>query len=547
MRRILTIILSVIIFLPAGAAGLDDIIPRPAECTAGKGTFKMSGAPFKIDSSLDPGAAEAFSRLAGDLALASGKTSAVSMSIGLKSAVEGAAAKGIIVLCDTALAPEGYSIETKGKCMVICVRDAAGALYACETLRQLLPPSIYLGKPALKDKFEIPACTIKDAPRFGWRGMHLDCSRHFWQVSEIKKYLDVMARYKLNRFHWHLTDDQGWRLEINKYPLLSQISCYREGTMIGNDYNSSDHIRYGSFYSQDEVRDIVAYAAKLGIEVIPEIDFPGHMLAAMAAYPWLGCTGGPYEAWTRWGVSEQVLCAGKESTYIFLQNVLDEVAELFPSEYIHIGGDECPKTEWKNCPDCQAKIRELGLKDDDKFTAEQYLQNYVTARIQSYLATKGKKIIGWDEILEGQLGPGATIMSWRGTEGGKMAAEAGMDAIMTPMDRCYINRHQRGGDEREPYGRGGVITLESAYTFEPLEGISEEGSKHILGVQGCIWTEGVKEPEELEDLLLPRLLAISEVQWCRPENKSYDRFVSAVASKHVPELKVAGYTISIIY
>lgn len=547
MKRPLLFLISLLLCISSGAEGLDDIIPRPADYSVGKGSFKMSGAQFKCDDKLPGAAVDAFSLLASQLSLCSGKTSPVSTSIGLKSSIENNAAKGVIVLKDDGIAPEGYEIKTLDHCLVISVRDAAGARYACETLRQMLPPSIYLGKPAPQDKFVIPACTVKDEPRFGWRGMHLDCARHFWEVSEIKKYLDVMARYKLNRFHWHLTDDQGWRIEIMKYPLLSQISCYREGTMIGEDYESNDHIRYGAFYSQDDIREVVSYAAGLGIEVIPEIDFPGHMLAAMAAYPWLGCTGGPYEAWTRWGVSDQVLCAGKETTYMFLQDVLDEVIELFPCEYIHIGGDECPKSEWKKCPDCQAKIRELGLKDDDKFTAEQYLQNYVTSRIQAYLATKGRKIIGWDEILEGRPGPGATIMSWRGTEAGKTAAEAGMDVIMTPMDRCYINRHQIKGDKQEPYGRGGVITLETAYSFEPLEGISEEGVKHVLGVQGCIWTEGVKEPSHLEDLLLPRLLALSEVQWCRPQNKDYGRFSSAVASKHVPQLQAAGYNITVIF
>ena len=546
MKRHLLILTTVLLCLSAGAEGLDSIIPRPAECIAGKGTFKMTGVSFKCDTALDEEALRAFTDFAGELTLAGGKTCAVSSSIGLKSAVDNDAAKGVIVLKDNSIAPEGYSIETKGSHMVICVSDANGARYACETLRQLLPPSIYLKKPAPDDKFVIPACTVRDAPRFGWRGMHLDSSRHFWQISEIKKYLDVMARYKLNRFHWHLTDDQGWRIEILKYPLLTQISCFREGTMIGHDFDSSDNIRYGAFYSQDEIRDIVEYASRLGIEVIPEIDFPGHMLAAMAAYPWLGCTGGPYETWTRWGVSEQVLCAGKESTFTFLQNVLDEVADLFPSEYIHIGGDECPKTEWKNCPDCQARIRELGLKDDDRHTAEEYLQSYVTTRIQGYLARKGKKIIGWDEILEGAPVPGATVMSWRGTDSGKAAAEAGMDAIMTPMDYFYLNRHQKDGDEQEPYGGGGFIPISRTYSFDPLEGISADKQSHILGVQGCMWTEYIKENGELEDLLLPRLLALSEVQWCTPENKDYDRFISAAVSKHTPDLQSAGYNITVL-
>ena len=247
--------------------------------------------------------------------------------------------------------------------------------------------------------------------------MHLDSARHFWSVDQVKRYLDVMAMYKLNRFHWHLTDDQGWRIEILSYPLLTQVGAWREGTMVGHDFSSNDHIRYGGFYTQDEIREVVDYAAARGITVVPEIDLPGHMLAALAAYPELGCSGGPYATWTRWGVSDQVLCVGRESTFRFLEAVLAEVAELFPGPYIHIGGDECPKGAWEQCPDCQAKIRELGLGGDARFSAEQRLQNYVTRRIQTYLASLGKQTIGWDEILEGDPVPGAVVMSWRGTDG----------------------------------------------------------------------------------------------------------------------------------
>ena len=347
--------------------------------------------------------------------------------------------------------------------------------------------------------------------------------------------------YKLNRFHWHLTDDQGWRIEIKSYPLLSQIACWREGTMIGRDFSSNDHIRYGGFYTQDEIREVVEYAAARGITVVPEVDLPGHMLAAMSAYPQLGCTGGPYAAWTIWGVSDQVLCVGKESTFTFLERVLAEVAELFPGEYIHIGGDECPKDEWKKCPDCQALIRRLGLKDDGRFTAEQYLQNYVTKRIQDYLASLGKKVIGWDEILEGDLAPGATVMSWRGAAGGREAAARGFDAVMAPNSHCYFDYYQAEGGEGEPLGIGGFVPVEKVYSLDPLEGIAPEHAHHILGVQANLWTEYISTPEHLEYMLLPRMLALSEVQWCTPENRDAGRFLRVLREHEFPVLEQAGY------
>ena len=311
--------------------------------------------------------------------------------------------------------------------------------------------------------------------------------------------------------------------------------------MIGRDFSSNDHIRYGGFYTQDEIREVVEYAAARGITVVPEVDLPGHMLAAMSAYPQLGCTGGPYAAWTIWGVSDQVLCVGKESTFTFLERVLAEVAELFPGEYIHIGGDECPKDEWKKCPDCQALIRRLGLKDDGRFTAEQYLQNYVTKRIQDYLATLGKKVIGWDEILEGDLAPGATVMSWRGAAGGREAAARGFDAVMAPNSHCYFDYYQAEGGEGEPLGIGGFVPVEKVYSLDPLEGIAPEHAHHILGVQANLWTEYISTPEHLEYMLLPRMLALSEVQWCTPERRDADRFLRVLREHEFPVLEQAGY------
>lgn len=541
MKKLLATI-AILLPLTSFAGEIKDIIPAPQKVEVLKGTFRAGGASIKCDPSVPGGVVDAISRFSNSLSIGSGKTSYVSTPIGLKESVESGNGKGIIFLKDTSLEPEHYSINISSKAAIIKAGDLNGFIYAIETMKQLLPTEIY-GNVFNEDvRWALPCCIIEDGPRFGYRGMHLDCSRHFWTLDEIKKYLDVMAIYKLNRFHWHLTDDQGWRIEIKRYPLLSQIACYRSGTMVGRDFSSSDNIRYGGFYSQEEILEVVGYAAARGITVIPEIELPGHMLAAMSAYPWLGCTGGPYEAWTKWGVSEQVLCVGKESTFTFIENVLTEVAALFPGEYIHIGGDECPKTEWEKCELCQAKIRELGIKGDDRYSAEQYLQNYVTKRVQDFLATKGKKIIGWDEILEGELAPGATVMSWRGQSGGQDAAAKGFDAIMTPTSHFYFDYCQSEDAEHEPLCIGGFVSVEKVYSFDPMEGISPENQSHILGVQANLWTEYIKTEEHLEYMLLPRLLALSEVQWCTPENKDYGRFVQAVTGHGFKALDFAGYT-----
>ena len=449
--------------------------------------------------------------------------------------------KGALFLRDASLGAEAYTIEVASGRVIVRASGLSGVRYALETIRQMLPAAIYGEQIAEKERWTLPCCVIRDEPRFAWRGMHLDCSRHFWQVEEIKRYLDVMAMYKLNRFHWHLTDDQGWRIEIKAYPLLNQIACWREGTMVGHDFSSNDGIRYGGFYTQDEIREVVAYAAARGITVVPEIDLPGHMLAALSAYPELGCTGGPYFAWTRWGVSDQVLCVGKESTFTFLEGVLSEVAALFPGEYIHIGGDECPKDEWKKCPDCQALIRALGLKDDGRFSAEQYLQNYVTKRIQDFLATKGKKIIGWDEILEGELAPGATVMSWRGTAGAVEASAKGFDAILSPVSHCYFDYRQAEDPAGEPDSFDGVVTLEKIYSLDPLAGVDPAQAHHILGVQANLWTEYISTPEHLEYMLLPRMLALAEVQWCPAGQRDLERFLRVLREHEFPVLDRAGY------
>ena len=540
MKRILVLIAVVFPFF-AHASALDGIVPAPARAELLKGSMRVSGVSVKCDPAFDERSADAISRLSARIGLVSGRMCNFSKPVGMRQAIESGAITGIVFAKVDTLQSEAYTISVGPKVTIIRAGDFNGVFYAIQTLKQMLPAAIYGTEPAEKEKWVIPCCEIEDSPRFSYRGMHLDCSRHFWSTDEVKKYLDVMAMYKLNRFHWHLTDDQGWRIEIKAYPLLTQVGGYREGTMVGKDFDSNDGVRYGGFYTQDEVREIVEYAASLGITVIPEIDLPGHMLAAMSAYPWLGCSGGPYAAWTRWGVSDQVLCVGKETTFNFLEKVLAEVAELFPGEYIHIGGDECPKSEWEKCSLCQARIAELGLKDDAAGSAEQHLQNYVTARIQEYLSLLGKKTIGWDEILEGELVPGATVMSWRGTDRAKEAAGKGFDTILTPTSHCYFDYCQSDDTDSEPLGIGGLVTLEKVYGFDPVEGMSEAEAAHVLGVQANLWTEYIQTPEHLEYMLLPRLLALSEVQWSRPERRDFQRFVSSLGEHEFPILKISGY------
>ncbi len=543
--RLSTIILSAVLsFLPLSLCAKDPVIrivPQPERIELQKGTFKAVGAAINCDASFDSRSRAAVQDFAARLSLAGGKISSFAVPVGIVSAAESGKIKGFVFIREESLGDEEYRIEIGQKAAKVYASAYNGVLYALATLKQMLPEAIYGTALADDADWYLPCVVISDKPRFAYRGMHLDCARHFFSVDAVKRYLDIMAVYKLNRFHWHLSDDQGWRIEILQYPELTLVGGYRSGTMVGRDFNSDDGIRYGGYYTQDQIREVVSYAEKLGITVIPEIDLPGHMLAALSAYPWLGCSGGPYEAWHKWGVADEVLCAGKETTYEFLENVLTEVAELFPGEYIHIGGDECPKTEWEKCPDCQARIAELGLKGDGKFSAEQYLQCYVTSRMQDFLATKGKKIIGWDEILEGQLAEGATVMSWRGIEGGIEAASHGFDAIMTPTSHCYFDYMQSRDTEHEPVGIGGFLPLEKVYGFEPMESMPEGVEKHILGVQANLWTEYIATEEHLHYMLLPRMLALSEVQWCRPENKDYAGFLTKLSEHEFRVLETLGY------
>ena len=544
MKKIIFILSTMLLFAPSHMKAKEaettiNVIPYPQSVEIGKGTFKGAGANFNCDQSIDAKSQTLIKELADKMTFISGRISSYATPVGLGK--DCGKVKGFIFLNDSTLADEEYSISvTKANCTVRA-SSYNGFLYAIQTLKQLTSVSIFSENPDPAEKFIFPCVRIQDRPRFGYRGMHLDCSRHFFPVEEVKRYLDIMALYKLNRFHWHLTDDQGWRAEVKKYPKLTEVGAFRNGTVIKKDWDSNDGIRYGGYYTQEQMKGIVAHAAKLGIVVIPEIDLPGHMMGALAGYPELGCTGGPYEVWTRWGISDQVLCPGKEGMFTFLEDVFTELMDIFPSEYIHIGGDECPKSEWEKCPACQARIKELGIKSDGQHTAEQFLQSYVTARVQKFLNDHGRKIIGWDEILEGELAEGATVMSWRGTSGGIKASTMGFDVVMTPNTYCYFDYYQSQDEYKEPFGIGGDLPWEKVYSYEPLEGLDAEQQKHILGVQANLWTEYIATPEHLEYMLLPRMTALSEVQWCMPENKNPGRFKTAIEAESFKIFNILGY------
>ena len=434
----------------------------------------------------------------------------------------------IIVLttqgADSKLGDEGYNLSIHKNAVRIEANTAAGVFYGIQTIRQLLP--LEIESPDLSDKkqkWSIPCIEIQDKPRFSYRGMHLDVCRHFMPEEFIKKYIDYIAMQKMNTFHWHLTEDQGWRIEIKKYPRLTKVGAWRKETLIGDLNNlpsKFDGERYGGFYSQEDIREIIDYAESRFVTVIPEIEMPGHSQAALAAYPELSCTGGPFEVKTYWGISKEVYCAGKEKTFKFLEDVLSEVIELFPSKYIHIGGDECPKERWENCPDCQKRIKENDLKNEHE------LQSYFIKRMEKFLNSKGRYIIGWDEILEGGLAPQATVMSWRGTEGGIEAARHGHDVIMTPTSYCYFDYYQ-GNPDFEPKAIGGYTPLKKVYSFNPVPSVlSAKEAKHILGAQGNVWTEYIKDPDQVEYMAIPRMAALAEVVWSSQKQLEWSDFLN---------------------
>ena len=411
--------------------------------------------------------------------------------------------------------PEGYRLTVNDAAIAVQGGSAAGVFHGIQTLRKAIVAHGTVVAPAV----------VNDEPRFSYRGAHLDVSRHYFTPDSIRRFIDMLALHHINRMHWHLTDDQGWRIEIRKYPRLTEVGSFRPETVIGHNSGKYDGRPHQGFYTQKEVREIVEYAQERYITIIPEIDMPGHMQAALAAYPELGCTGNPSEVWKMWGVSENVLCAGNDKVFQFIDDVLAEVTELFPSEYIHVGGDECPKERWKDCPKCQQRIVEQHLQADGKHSAEERLQSYVIRHAGKRLKELGRKMIGWDEILEGGLAPDATVMSWRGVGGGIEAAKLGHDVIMTPNTHMYFDYYQTDHIENEPEAIGGCLPVSQVYAFQPIpHGLDAKEAQHVIGVQANLWTEYIPTYRHAEYMELPRMAALSEVQWSPQESRDYEDF-----------------------
>ena len=437
--------------------------------------------------------------------------------------------ENFIAFMNAGLQTESYEINVVPQHILVDYGDGAGAFYALQTIFQLLPVEIFSQEMQKRVQWTVPCCNIDDKPRFKYRGMHLDVCLHYFDLEFLKKYIDIMAAHKVNRFHWHLTEDQGWRLEIKKYPLLTEKGQWRKETVIGSlSSGVYDGIPYGGYYTQEQVKELVKYAADRYVTIIPEIELPGHALAAIACYPELSCgLEDHYETATRWGIFKQVYCP-KESTFEFLEDVFDEVFELFPSELVHIGGDECPKASWKACPYCQALIKKLGLKD------EYELQSYFVTRMEKYINSKGRQIIGWDEILQGGLAPNAKVMSWLGEEGGIKAAQQHHEVVMSPHYKYYLDYWQ-ADPYSEPLAMSGPTTLRTMYDYEPVpEVLTPEEQKYIIGVEGCVWTEYMPTPARVEYMAWPRMCAIAETGWTR-KAKDWDGFTRRL-EKHFGRL-----------
>jgi len=496
-----------------------NIIPQPVSTTIGSGSFVPSSA---TTITFDTTALKDEAAFLGDALHAT-------TDLHMRSSLGNPSDKNIIRLSlqkGTNGIPEGYTLLISAGRIDIIGTDQAGVFHGIGSLLQL-------ARMEQQGSTSFPCLTITDHPRFPWRGMHLDVSRHFFPVEFVKRYIDLMARYKMNVFHWHLTDDQGWRIEIKKYPKLTKVGAWRSGSEFGPYSDRSfDSTRYGGFYTQDQIRDVIEYATARHVTIVPEIEMPGHSLAALAAYPELSCTGGPFEVVKGWGVFDDVFCP-KDSTFTFLENVLTEVMDLFPGEYIHIGGDECSKTRWKTCADCQALMKKEGLKDEGE------LQSYFVQRIEKFVNSKrlrpdlsgGRKIIGWDEILEGGLAPNAAVMSWRGTEGGVAAAKQKHNVVMTPGTHCYFD-HYQGDPAVEPLAIGGYTTLQKVYGYEPVpEELDSAEAQYILGAQGNVWTEYITTPEQAEYMALPRMIALAEVLWSPKASRNETDFVRRLESE----------------
>jgi hexosaminidase len=508
--------------VPALAAGPVAIIPQPASVTPQKGVFTLTA---KTVIWTDAATSELGRRLARDLEPATGFPLAVRLGAG-------GAGSHIVLARDKRLArfgPEGYTLEVAPGRVLVRAPELAGVFYAIQSIRQLLPPEIFREAKTPGVEWVMPAVKIEDRPRFLWRGMHLDVGRHFMPKEFVKKYLDLLALHKMNTFHWHLTEDQGWRLEIKKYPKLTQVGAWRRETIVGRQAGGDpkawkfDLTRHGGYYTQDDVREIVAYAKDRFITVVPEIEMPGHAMAAIAAYPELGVDGTPTEVATYWGVFDNILNAD-DSTIRFMQDVLTEVMDLFPGTFIHIGGDEAAKGRWKVNATIQARIKELGLNDEDA------LQSWFIKQMDTFLASKGRRLIGWDEILEGGLAPGAAVMSWRGVKGGIAAASEGHDVVMAPNSHTYFDYYQARPTDAEPLAIGGYLPLETVYAYEPVPpDLDPKYAKRVLGAQGQVWTEYLKTPKHVEYMAFPRASALSEVLWTPVAGRNFADFVTRFA------------------
>jgi hexosaminidase len=497
-----------------------NIIPQPLEVEVQKGYFVLTPETKLVFVEVDSAIATTVDLFRKQISKSTG------MLLQTISPNAHSGGQSIFFILDAAadsLGQEGYLIQIVRNSVLITAYQRTGLFRATQTIYQLLPTEIY-DNTTHNITWQMPCVKIYDKPSFGWRGMHLDVSRHFFDVDFVKRYIDLIAMHKMNVFHWHLTDDNGWRIEIKKYPKLTDVGAWRvdRESQPWNERTPpqpGDSATYGGFYTQDQIREVVAYAAARHIMVVPEIEMPGHASAALAAYPDLACTDGPFYVMPGgyWPI-EDIFCAGNEKTFEVLEGVLDEVIELFPSQYIHIGGDEATKTHWETCPKCQKRIR------DEKLANTYELQSYFVKRIEKYLISKNKKLIGWDEILEGGLAPEATVMSWRGIDGGIQAAREGHDVVMCPVTHCYLDYYQANPDF-EPNGIGGLTTLKRSYSFDPVPAdLTAKEAKHILGGQGNVWTEYIATPEHAEYMAMPRMAALAEALWTAPQQKCWDNF-----------------------
>ena len=504
------------------------VVPQPESLTVGRGEFTLTANTVIW---ADAATADVARRFAASLAPSTGWSLPVRVGTGTS---------GIVITRSprlTRLGTEGYELSVARRLVTIRAADRAGVFYGLQTVKQLLPPEIFREAKVDSVAWTMPAVRIVDRPRFAWRGAHLDVARHFMPKEFVKKYIDLLALQKMNSFHWHLTDDQGWRIEIKKYPRLTAVGGWRTQTLVGHQPGNDsttwqfDGIRHGGFYTQDDVREIVAYARDRFVNVVPEIEMPGHALAAIAAYPELGVTGQPADVGMRWGVYANILNA-EEATVSFMQDVLTEVIALFPGKFIHVGGDEADKALWKTSPRIQERIRELGVKDEHE------LQSWFIKRMDAFLTQQGRRLVGWDEILEGGLAPGATVMSWRGTQGGIDAARAGHDVIMAPTSHTYLDYYQSRNTAGEPLAIGGFLPLETVYAFDPIPAeLEPQFRQHVLGGQAQLWTEYLKGPKQVEFMAFPRLTAIAEVLWSQPSRRNYRDFLGRL-DEHLRRLAI---------